>query len=106
MSIDDHLRELHVELGWKRLHPGWAKAEIALGLLAVSVGLLLIVRAAADTQLGIDWRTSLAGIALFTLGGYLAAAGHRSHLYQSNNQLAAWVALKVQARPQPHEPRT
>jgi hypothetical protein len=36
-----------------------------------------------------------AGLALFVLGGYLAMAGHRSHLYQSNNQLAAYLANEI-----------
>ena len=54
MGIDDQLRELHGDLGWKRLSPGWAKAEIAIGLLAAGIGLLLIVRAATDSALAID----------------------------------------------------
>lgn len=106
MGIDEQLRELHGDLGWKQLSSGWAKAEIAIGLLAASIGLLLIVRAAADSLLAIDWTGSVAGIGLFTLGGYLAAAGHRSHLYQSNNQLAAWLARKIRGIPEQHEPRT
>ena len=31
-------------------------------------------------------------------GGYLAMAGHRSHLYQSNNALAAWLASVLSQR--------
>jgi len=33
----------------------------------------------------------MATVVLFVLGGYLAMAGNRSHLYQSNNLLAAWI---------------
>ena len=106
MSIDDQLRGLHGDLGWNRLSAGWAKTEIAFGLLAAGSGLLLIVRAAAYADLAIDWTAPLGGIGLFALGGYLAAAGHRSHLYQSNNQLAAWLAGKIETTPQQHEPRT
>jgi hypothetical protein len=32
---------------------------------------------------------------LFILGGYLALAGHRSHIYQSNNELAAYLAGEI-----------
>ena len=43
---------------------------------------------------------------LMTLGGYLALAGHRSHLYQSNNRLAAHLAdlIRSQQPPQPEKP--
>ncbi len=35
---DDPLDRLHRDLGWKRLNPAWAKAEIFLGLLAFACG--------------------------------------------------------------------
>ena len=42
-----------------------------------------------------DALTSVArSLDLFVLGGYLAMAGHRSHLYQSNNQLIAYRRSK------------
>ncbi|OWK40927.1 hypothetical protein FRUB_04819 [Fimbriiglobus ruber] len=40
-------------------------------------------------------------MALISLGGYLALAGHRSHLYQSNNRLAAYLAGRIAARSYP-----
>jgi len=36
-------------------------------------------------------------VILFALGGYLALAGHRSHLYQSNNRLAAYLAAQIRS---------
>jgi hypothetical protein len=39
----------------------------------------------------IDWILALGGLVCFVLGGYLALAGHRSHLYQSNNELTVCV---------------
>lgn len=83
---DDPLGRLHRDLGLKRLNPLWAKLEILLGLAAVAAGLFGGVRTAPDPA-------DLAPYAaLFVLGGYLALAGHRSHLYQSNNRLAAHLA--------------
>jgi hypothetical protein len=84
------LAELHARLGYKRLRPGWAKAEILLGLSAAGVGLLLGDWALARPQP--EWGLAGGGLALFVLGGYLALAGQRSHLYQSGNALAAYLA--------------
>ena len=76
----DSEQRLHEDLGLGRLSPLWAKAEIFLGLAVVAVALL--------DPFGLD---ILIRLPLFVLGGYLAMAGHRSHLYQSNNKLAAWL---------------
>jgi hypothetical protein len=48
------------------------------------------------------WPLLAASVLLQTLGGYLALAGHRSHLYQSQNKLAAYLA--AQLRQQADEP--
>jgi hypothetical protein len=69
--------ELHRRLGYRKLSRGWAKAEILLGLCAAGAGMLLGIAVP-----GFGWEP-LAALALFVLGGYLALAGHRSHLYQS-----------------------
>jgi hypothetical protein len=42
----------------------------------------------------VEWLFAAAGLLLFVLGGYLAMAGHRSHLYQSNNKLAAYLVAE------------
>jgi hypothetical protein len=86
------LSELHASLGYKRLNRTWAKLEILFGLLAVGAGSLLdgywLVRAEPMTT----WLFPAAGLTLFMLGGYLAMAGHRSHLYQSANERTAYLA--------------
>jgi hypothetical protein len=88
MDRQPALDRLHADLGLKRLNPLWAKLEIVLGLAAAGGGLpFLVVSADAATIAG--------GIALFVLGGYLAMAGHRSHLYQSNNLLTAYLADEI-----------
>jgi hypothetical protein len=75
--------EIHQRLGYRRLNRLWAKAEILFGLLVAGVGVLL--GQYAVTQSSPVWEFIAAALALFVLGGYLALAGHRSHLYQSSN---------------------
>ena len=86
-----HLVELHSVLGYKRLNRTWAKVEILLGLTAAGVGLLLGDGAVTRTGSEIEWVTAGAALALFVLGSYLALAGHRSHLYQSQNDLTCFL---------------
>ncbi len=93
-DIRAEFQRLHDELGWKRLSPLWAKLEIVLGLLAASTGLLLGIHAVSRPPADILWPLAAASIALQTLGGYLTLAGHRSHLYQSQNKLIAWLAAR------------
>ena len=92
-DLRDMLDRLHADLGWKRLRAGWAKAEIFLGLFVAAVGIHLMI-AQPSVPLGgaVSLDLGAIGILVFMLGGYLAMAGHRSHLYQSNNALAAWLA--------------
>lgn len=74
--------------GFKRLNPTWAKLEIVLGLGAAVLGLVLLRdKAVHDVVSG----------ALIVLGLYLAGAGHRSHLYQSQNRQTAYLAQIIQA---------
>ena len=92
---DDPLDRLHRDLGFKRLNPLWAKLEIFLGLLAVASGLLGgMYLAAYEVRSGQEpiWSVWVGQAALIVFGGYLTLAGHRSHLYQSNNRLAAHLA--------------
>jgi hypothetical protein len=88
MDRNARLDRLHNDLGLKWLSPVWAKLEIILGLIAAGCGIPLMVATA-------DARTVAGGLALFVLGGYLAMAGQRSHLYQSNNLLAAYLADEI-----------
>ena len=48
----------------------------------------------------------LGGALLSTLGGYLALAGHRSHLYQSNVKLAAYVIHRIVNQPDSEQPHS
>lgn len=86
-------RNLYSRLGYKPLNRTWAKLEIALGLTAAGGGLLFSQWALL--QLPSELPLVLAGLCLFVLGGYLALAGSRSHLYQSNNELTAYLADQI-----------
>lgn len=97
----EELRKLHESIGWNRLYPWWAKIEIMLGLAAVSVGVVATARGIAPEN--IYWSLIVSGCALITSGGYLAMAGHRSHLYQSNNQLTAYLIARVQSMNKGHD---
>jgi hypothetical protein len=97
---EDPLDRLHRDLKFKRLNPLWAKLEILLGLLAVAVGLVGGKKLAALPETEPPFWAWLGPVLLITFGGYLALAGHRSHLYQSNNRLAAYLAELI--RPPQH----
>jgi hypothetical protein len=81
--------EVHQRLGYRRLNKAWAKLEILLGLLAAGGGILFGLRQDAS------WEVIAAGLVLFALGGYLALAGHRSHLYQSSNDRVALLVEEI-----------
>jgi hypothetical protein len=89
------LSGLYSSLGYKPLNRVWAKVEILLGLGAAGAGLLLaewgLLRPSSEVNLG--W--AAAGWVLFVLGGYLAMAGHRSHLYQSANEQTAFLLEEI-----------
>jgi hypothetical protein len=89
------LSQLHARCGYQPLSRRWAKAEIFLGLGAVGLGLLLGEWALSRPAAELEWGAAAAGWLLFVLGGYLAAAGHRSHLYQSNNELTAYLIEEI-----------
>jgi len=89
-QINVDLDKLRAALGYKPLSRGWAKMVILLGLVAVGLGILLgdwIVH-----QAGVALELAAVALGLFVLGSYLALAGHRSHLYQSANELTAYLA--------------
>jgi hypothetical protein len=89
------LADLHSRLGLKHLNKTWAKIELFAGLTAAGLGLFAgdwaICRGDREGQ----WEVALGGLLLFVAGAYLALAGHRSHLYQSNNELTAYLAEKI-----------
>jgi hypothetical protein len=88
------LQELHARLGYKPLNRGWAKVEILFGLAAT--GISLVLGGLADSQQLPPVETAVVALMLFVLGTYLALAGHRSHVYQSANELTAFLAEEIQ----------
>jgi hypothetical protein len=102
----DPVSRLRAALGYKPLNRTWAKGEILLGLFAAGVGMLLGVWAVAHPA-EVQWSAAAASVFLFVLGGYLALAGSRSHLYQSSNELTAFLLeelhrLKNEGSPHEH----
>jgi hypothetical protein len=83
-------------LDYRPLFRGWAKIEIVLGLGAGGGGLLLASWAVSRPV--VEWAYAAVGWALFVLGGYLALAGHRSHLYQSSNEQTAYLTAVIHER--------
>jgi hypothetical protein len=78
VSTQGELTQLPTKLEHQRLSRTLATLEICFGLGAVSAGLWL--------------NAGLLASLLFVLGGYLALAGHRSHLYPAPNERAAYLA--------------
>lgn len=98
MDLDPSLTQLHRDLGWRRLSAAWSKLEIVLGLIALGCGVI----AANDVARANSWSEQLGtcslSLSLMTLGGYLALAGHRSHLYRSQTRLAAYLIARQEHR--------
>ncbi len=65
-----------------------------MGLAAMGCGVI----AAQSLTMPDPWISNplqcMTSVALLTLGGYLALAGHRSHLYQSQTQIAAYLVAR------------
>ncbi len=93
--MKDDVASLHAALGYKPLNRVWAKIEIVLGLAAAGAGLLLGNWGVTQLSLNDGLASVVCALGLFVLGGYLAMAGHRSHLYQSNNELMAYLARTI-----------
>ncbi|MGE3805600.1 MAG: hypothetical protein AB7K24_13070 [Gemmataceae bacterium] len=93
------LDEVHARLGHGKLTRSFAKLEILFGLTAAGLGLLL--GNWSTSQPVPDWLLATGSLFLFVLGFYLALAGHRSHLYQSNNELTALLLAELRALSKP-----
>lgn len=87
--------ELQQRLGYKPLNRVWAKLEIIFGLGAAAVGLMLGTWCASRDIATNYWQALAGAWLLMVLGGYLAMAGSRSHLYQSNNELTACLIDEI-----------
>ena len=92
-TLKPETRQLQAEFGYRPLSRSWAKVEILLGLAAAGAGLLVGVW--ASSRAAVEWYACGSGLALFVLGGYLALAGHRSHLYRSGNEATAYLAAEI-----------
>jgi hypothetical protein len=100
IDTETSLAELHSAFGMEKLNPVWAKMEIFLGLAAAAAGLMVAIRVLSSASVEIDWVRIIVSMALMVFGVYLAMAGHRSHLYQSNNKLTAYLADRISKRSQ------
>jgi hypothetical protein len=90
-----NLTQLLAHLGYRPLSRTWAKMEILLGLASAAIGFGLGIWQLTRPTAQIDGILTAAGLVLFVLGGYLTLAGNRSHLYQSNNELAAYLIAEI-----------
>lgn len=97
--LAEELATLHELTGFRKLNRWWAKAEILLGLFAVAVGIVSALVLARRSESEVSVLAWAAPILLMTLGGYLALAGHRSHLYQSNLRLTSYLAFRFRRSP-------
>jgi hypothetical protein len=88
---DGTLSALYARLGYTQINRTWAKTEIFIGLCAAGSGLLLGEWVLQRSLAEIDWSLTTVALALFVLGGYLTLAGLRSHIYQSCNELTAYL---------------
>jgi hypothetical protein len=79
-----------------RFGGAWAKIEILLGLTGVGMALFLGGQQASRPGTQVEWEMVAAALALFVHGGYLALAGHRSHLYCSNLIMTAALTKEIQ----------
>jgi hypothetical protein len=95
---DKVLAQLRKALGHRPLTRPWAAAEMLVGLAAVGLGILLdlwvVGRQGEATS---TWSGAAAALVLFVCGGYLALAGHRSHLFQSHHELADYLAQEIRS---------
>ena len=104
MDLNAEHDRLLREAGLRPLSPTWAKLEILIGLAAAAGGLLCGIRGVLDLGAAWAWALMAGGVALQTLGGYLALAGHRSHLYQSQNKLVAYLAAQLRRQAEERGP--
>lgn len=98
LESKQRLDRLHADLGLKPLNRTWAKLEIFVGLSAAGIGTLFGQRVVGSSDP--DWLLAGGALLLFVLGWYLALAGHRSHLYQSDNELTAYLAEQIRSAKQ------
>lgn len=99
--LAEELDALRRATGFRPLNKAWAKFEILFGLIAVGIGLVTALRLAKLLDAELPWWAWAGPVLLIAMGGYLALAGHRSHLYQSNVRLTAHLARRIRTRSEP-----
>src|SRR5688572_15037932 len=89
--------EIARRLSRSRFIRAWGKCEIFLGLTAAGAGLLLGWHLLPRPAVEIEWGSVGCSLALIVLGGYLALAGHRGHLYQAGIEQTAFLLDEIRA---------
>jgi len=98
MSERDRMQnEIVRRLSRGRFIRAWGKCEIFLGLAAAGAGLLLGCHLLARPAGEIEWGPVGCSLALIVLGGYLALAGHRGHLYQAGIEQTAFLLEEIRS---------
>jgi hypothetical protein len=102
------LDRLYRDLGFQPLSHWWGRGEMLAGLLGVAVSVCLMLFLAVEALHGAGPKdtvadrffnvTAVGAVSLFALGGYLTLAGHRRHLYESNDRLTAYLADLVRGQ--------
>ncbi len=109
-TIDPDLAHLHQDLNHRWLNPWWAKFEIVLGLTGIAAAMIAGLEIGFQRALHPENNSSplmwLGPALIFILGSYLTLAGHRSHIYQSNNRLTAYLANQIRLQHAVSESRT
>jgi hypothetical protein len=80
-----------------RVIRAWGKCEIVLGLTAAGIGWLLGCHLVTRPIAEVEWRLVSLALVLIVLGGYLALAGHRGHLYQAGIEQTAYLREEIRA---------
>jgi hypothetical protein len=88
------LSRLMTATGYTPLNRNWAKMEILFGLSAAGAA-LFFGQWHFSRHEEPDWVMVGAALVVFVLGGYLALAGTRSHLYQSSNEMTAFLLEEI-----------
>ena len=112
---NESLERLHRDLGFQRLSHWWGRAEMFLGLLTMAVSMFVMLYLAVDVLANVIQKTfwkdpaapavltgligpGIGAAFLFAFGGYLALVGHRRHLYESIDRLAAYLADLIRSQ--------
>jgi len=98
----ESLDRLYRDLGFQPLSHWWGRGEMLIGLLGMATSVCIMLFLAVEILHGTGSKDTVAdrffggpavgAIFLFALGGYLTLAGHRRHIYESNDRLTAYLA--------------